>query len=117
MAKVSGQEELLRNLSTYARVKVAEIYQAVATVQAVVVNEAKLNHPYTDRTTNLTKSIQAGVVEIQDDTVSAEIKAEAEYASFVEMGTSRSKPYPFLTPAIERHQSTFFRALQRAMRT
>ena len=115
--EVRGQEELLRNLSKYGQVKVAEIYQAVATVQAMVVNDARMTHPYTDRTTNLTKSIQAGVVTLDDDTVSAEVKAEAEYASFVEMGTSRSKPYPFLTPAIERNQAVFFKAVKKAMRT
>lgn len=117
MSTISGQEELLNNLSAYEQVKVAEIYQAMATVQAMTVNEARKKHPYKDRTTNLTKSIQAGVGVIQDDYVSAEIKAEAEYASWVEMGTSRSKPYPFLTPAIEKNQATFFRAVQKAMRT
>ena len=114
---VSGVEELLRNISHYEKEKVEEIYQACAAIQALVINDARANHPYTDRTGHLTQSIMAGVVTVSDENVTAEVKAEKEYASFVEMGTSRSKPFPFLLPAVERNQASFFRAVQKAMRT
>lgn len=114
MAKIEGQQELLNNLSKYSKDKVEEVYQAVAAVQAIVINDARNIVPV--RTGNLLKSIQAGVVQIDDDEVTAEVKAEAEYASFVEFGTSRQRPKPYLTPAVEANQSTFMRAVARAMR-
>lgn len=57
---------------------------------------AKENHPFTDRTYNLMKSIQA-----VPTAEGAYLSARMEYASFVEYGTSRNKPYPYLQPAIE----------------
>jgi len=117
MAVVNGQEELLRNLSKYEAEKVKDIYEAAAAVQAIVVNDARADHPYKDRTTNLTKSIMAGVVNVEDDNVTAEVKAEAEYASYVEMGTSRSKPYPFLYPAVMRAQKIFLNAMRKALKS
>jgi len=113
--EIKGVKELLNNLSKWEKEKVDDIYQAAVAVQAIVVNDARSIVPI--RTTNLLKSIQAGVVTIEDDNVTAEVKAEAEYASYVEMGTSRMKPQPYLMPAVFRNQSTFIRAMQKAMRT
>lgn len=65
-----------------------------------VADDARANHPYTDRTGDLTSSIQAiagpGLYE-------AQVFAGTEYASYVEEGVSgRSRPYPYLGPASER---------------
>lgn len=57
---------------------------------------AKNNHPYKDRTHNLTKSIQS-----VPTTDGAYLSARMFYGSFVEWGTVKNKPYPYLRPAIE----------------
>ena len=45
----------------------------------------------------------------EDNTVY--IGTNVEYAAYVEMGTSRSKAYPFLQPAIENHKDEYIRLL------
>ncbi len=57
---------------------------------------AKANHPYKDRTHNLTKSIQSVPTK-----TGAYLSARMFYGSFVEWGTVKNKPYPYLRPAIE----------------
>lgn len=57
---------------------------------------AKAKHPYTDRTGNLTKSIQS-----VPTAEGAYLSARMPYGSFVEYGTVRNKAYPYLRPAIE----------------
>lgn len=59
------------------------------------VREAQSNHPYTDRTHNLTGQSHAEQVDGE-----AEMVWPVAYAGFVDKGTSRAKPYPF-TPQAE----------------
>ncbi len=59
------------------------------------VKAAQANHPYTDRTRDLTDDAHA---ERTGDDV--EMVWPAEYAGFVDRGTTRSRPYPF-TPQAE----------------
>lgn len=94
--KIEGTEQLLRNLSKYEKEKIEAIYQAAAGVQAMVVNSARSACPV--HTTTLLKSIMAGVVEIKMNEVTAEVKAESEYASWVELGT---RPHFPPTQALE----------------
>lgn len=46
-------------------------------------------------------------------TFSASIAATAEYASYVEYGTSRTPPQPFLGPAFEQHMPALEAAMAR----
>lgn len=61
------------------------------------VERMKADHPYTDRTGDLTDTIMwepipgGGVY----------IVALQDYASFVELGTDRAKAYPFFLPGIQ----------------
>lgn len=57
---------------------------------------AKDNHPYQNRTGNLTRSIQSVPTR-----TGAYLSARMDYAPYVEFGTRRSRPYPYLRPAIE----------------
>jgi len=75
--------------------------EAVKATSEAGAHEAQANHPYTDRTRDLTKSIHAEPARISGRNVDGAIVADEYYASFVNNGTSRSKPYPFM-PIAER---------------
>jgi hypothetical protein len=61
---------------------------------------AKWDHPYQDRTGNLTSSIGFTVEVWKNNTAQLNIYATATYADEVEYGTSKSKAYPFLFPKL-----------------
>ena len=72
---------------------------AVQYIQRAARNAAKYakdNHPYQDRTGNLTRSIQS-----VPTAEGAYLSARTRYAGYVEYGTSRNKEYPYLRPAID----------------
>lgn len=74
--------------------------QAITAGARLVALHAKVNHPYTNRTGRLERH-----TEHQFTTGSmpggyrAEVHGGMPYGSFVEEGTSRSRPYPYLWPA------------------
>lgn len=105
--EIKGMDQLVRNLSRYPNELLKGVVAAVQITQARIVNDARADHPYVDRTGNLTNSIMPGEVDITDDEVTAYVEARMQYASFVEFGTSRAKAYPFLTPAMLRNAKTF----------
>lgn len=96
--------DVKRALARGQRALERETQRTVDDVAQAVADHAKTNHPYRDRTTNLTNSIQVlpgpGLNE-------AQVFAGEEYASFVEEGTKRedgsqrSAPYPYMAPAAE----------------
>lgn len=61
------------------------------------VEAAQQNHPYTDRTQNLTNTAHAE----RTERGTAAMVWPMDYASFVDKGTSRARPFPF-TPIAER---------------
>jgi hypothetical protein len=63
------------------------------------IKEEQRDHPYTDRTYNLSAS--AHVEPTDDGEPGVDMVWPADYASFVDQGTSTSKPYPF-TPIAEK---------------
>lgn len=113
---ILGVEDVVTNLSKLPPEIARELAVAADVTTKLIVNEAKQNHPYMDRTGNLTQSIQQGVIVILDDGVDATVEARQPYASYVEFGTARSKPYPFMWPAVAAHQQTFFRQCKAALK-
>ncbi len=113
---VLGREQLVKNFSSWSASLVTRLVTETEIVQAMVTGFAKSNHPYVDRTGNLTNSIQPGRVIVQDDSVAGEIAARMGYASFVEGGTSRARPFPFLAPAIAAHVGQFRQRISKAIR-
>ncbi len=113
MIQIIGLDNLVRNLSRYPVEALKGCVTAAQMSQAMIVNDAKSDHPYKDRTGNLTNSIQPGAVEISDTEVVAYVEARMAYATFVEFGTSRAAAYPFLTPAVIRQADNFKKNIAR----
>lgn len=64
-------------------------------------------------TGNLRNSITAGPApEHGGTTIAYEVVARTNYALFVENGTSRMEPQPFMGPALERNAPIFKQAIQ-----
>lgn len=83
----------------------------------IVAEEAASRHPYQNRTGLLQSRTQAGRVTGQASRgrVSVSVLGDTRYGSFVEEGTSRSRPYPYLAPAWERREEDFARAVDAAL--
>lgn len=111
---VQGVDQIVSNLTLLSPAIGKRIAVALDITAKEVVNFARQNHPYTDRTTNLTQSIDQGDIVIHKNGVEAYVVARQPYASFVEEGTRRSKPYPFLWPAVARHQKVMIKRVANA---
>lgn len=114
--EIKGMDALIKNLSRYPDEVIKGCVQAAQITQALIVNDARSDHPYKDRTGNLTNSIQPGDVVVDDVEVTAFVEARMEYATFVEFGTSRAHAYPFLTPAMLRQLPNFQKAIAKEVR-
>lgn len=112
MAQIKGIAQVIRNLSRIEKDTVRNIVDATTAVQAQVINDAKNIVPVV--TGNLRGSIQAGSITVRDEGIEAIVLANAEYASFVEFGTSRQRAQPYLTPALHGNMQTFRRAIAEA---
>lgn len=97
MANVKGFEEIQKNLNKFKKEAKGVLTNAVFHGGTLIQNEAKSNHPYKDRTGNLTGSIQAGTPKVRGTKIIEEVTAGMEYAVHVEM-----KGYPFMFPALEK---------------
>jgi len=66
----------------------------------LVHNEATTNHPWKNRTGTLQRSI---VMRVEKDrnSIAGFVGTNVFYAKFLELGTDRMPPYPFLYPALE----------------
>lgn len=83
----------------------------------VVAEEAATNHPYTNRTGTLQSRTQAGVVQgrASRGRVHIDVLGDTRYGGFVEHGTSRNRPYPYLGPAWIRREEDFARIVDAAI--
>lgn len=134
-ASILGFEALIKNLTKFHKERVKKIQIAVQISQAKVVDEARVLVP--KRTRALLKSIMPGVVIIEPDKIEGEIRADIEYANYVEFGTGiagagsgfEGKPpdltyggkpgmraRPYLTPATIKNRSFFLKQVENAVR-
>jgi len=111
MAK--GVEQIVLNLKNFDRRKTERVEIAVQQTQSLVVAYAKGNHPYTDRTSNLTKSIAPGRVTVGRNSINGEVVANMEYAAYVERRWGGR--YAYLWPAMKATQRDFFKLVKRAL--
>lgn len=88
------------------------VKDALTKTAADIVGSAKKAAPVD--TGNLRASISADPVEeVNDGTFATEVGPTAAYGIFLEMGTSRMAPRPFLFPAAEEHSEMLNKALSR----
>ncbi len=112
---VTGLNDVKAAIKRYGDSLVSEIVDITGMVQARVVEDAKMNHPYQDRTTHLTQSIQIGPVSVDDKGIEGVVEARQPYASYVEFGTSRARAFPFLVPALLNNIPTFRASVKAAI--
>jgi len=113
--KITGQAGVNQKLVAILSRRQKALVDAVQETQALVVNDATLVVPV--KTGFLRNSIKPGKVEVDARTGSAEgtVTADAEYASFVELGTSRQRAQPYMIPAVMKNRNVFNRLLKAAM--
>lgn len=116
-AKVDGINDLLRNIDVTVNKFITAQAAGVASVCIDVANHAKENHSFQNRTGNLEASIQPEPVEINGDLVEGKViavgneAAGMEYAAYVEFGTPRSAPYPYMQPALDANHDNLITTL------
>jgi hypothetical protein len=133
---IKGLKELNDNLIVFCKESIINLAEAIDNTDVKIQNEAKADHGgiggvnvkergwerahlsdrYEDISTNLTNSIQAKEVEFSDMKIKGGVEAGEEYAVYIELGTSRSQPYPFLFPALENNVEYFKEQCREAMR-
>ena len=113
--EIEGLNNLLENFKGFTDATKVAMASAMAVVEQDVVDEAKQNHTFQNRTGNLENSIQALPVQNEDDEIIGEVKAGMEYATYVEFGTSKMAPRPFLTTAIEANQKNLTETMASAV--
>lgn len=59
-----------------------------------------------------TGNLRSGIAVSTGSQYDAEVYAQANYAKFVELGTSRMAPQPFMRPAADEHEPGFISAMQ-----
>lgn len=94
-----------------------ELARAALDGARIVAEEAASNHPYTNRTGRLQSRTQAGRVTgtASRGAVRVDVLGDTRYGGFVEHGTSRSRPYPYLGPAWVRREGDFARVIEAAL--
>jgi len=120
---VMGRENLVHNMSKFKADLVSRLATAMEIVQSKVVNSARSRHGarahaagrFETQTGGLEESISAGAVYVGEQSIRGVVEARMPYASFVEQGTSSTKPYPFMLPAILENQNELIARVKQAL--
>lgn len=92
-----GLEELEREWDhAVASTLIEELRDAVERTSRHAMQVAQTEHKYQDRTGDLTSSIEIITPHLTPSAVDGGIRAGERYASFLENGTRKMKPYPFM---------------------
>lgn len=81
---------------------------------------ARAKHPYTNRTyrlqTNTRYDGARGLRGAWGSSYTVHVVGDTFYGGFVELGTSRNRPYPYLAPAWEAEEGLVVRTVEASMR-
>lgn len=120
MEFVSGADELVAQLKSLAGETFAKVLEAVEKTAVDVQNHAKANHErglahskgrYENQTNALTGGIFTETVEATEQAIEAQVFSTMEYGPYLEYGTSRHAPYPFMGPAADANAEVFQRRI------
>lgn len=103
-ADFSELELLGRDISSLGQKAHDRAAQIVAKSAADISGSAAQYAPY--RTGNLSNSVGYDLYGLE-----AEIGPTASYGIYLEFGTSRMAPRPYMKPALEKHEGAFLQAL------
>ncbi len=114
--EIEGIDELVREHHAACDDLDRDLRDASLAAAAAGVKQAQEQHPYTDRTYQLTETAHAEPSKDTSGEDSAEMVWSKEYASYVDKGTGRSAPYPFTPQARERAASSLDRGAEQAVK-
>lgn len=94
---LEGFEAFAQGIASAASELEADLLEGSYDAAKYGVTSMQENHPYQDRTTRLTNDMHVEGATAPDGMPEAEIVVPAEYAKYVDEGTSRAQPYPFMS--------------------
>lgn len=123
-AEVIGREKVMKGLLEYGAAFAKKAVEATEYVQSLVVTQAKANHGanahnvarFETQTGQLEASIVPLPVALKGTVIEGPVMAGQPYAGFVEYGTSKSRAYPFLGPALMANEKPYVKYLKKALR-
>lgn len=109
--EIEGLEALRAQLKEASDTLHDGMYSAVHEAADLGAKEARDTHPYTNRTYNLENKTVGRMLreDRQAGVYAGDIIAKPRYASYVNDGTSRSRPYPFMPQAERKARQVFDR--------
>jgi len=124
MSFITGQQEIINNLMMAKSKKLRKIGIAVEKTCVDVSNDAKRDHKpgvharnrYENDTVMLTRATTPALQKIDFKEVIGIVYNTMDYAPMVELGTAKSKPYPFLYPALVKNKENFKNRIKEAMK-
>jgi len=120
---VAGTLEVIAKIERMQNRLVMNVGEAVLSTCNDVANHAKSGHDdimahagqrYINRTGLLTASISPALESADEKQVTGIVRAGMEYAANVELGTARTRAYPYMIPALEANKQNFRDKLNKA---
>lgn len=116
-SRVAGNQKVIENMEKAKHTLVSRVAVAVEKTLVDVANHAKANHRrnenphaqgrFISQTGTLIRSITQGLSDMNENYVEGYVATNMEYAAFVELGTSRSRAYPYLQTALLANKEKF----------
>ena len=123
---IAGTQRVINNMFMARDVILKRVGEAVEKTAVDVANHAKAEHErgsnphsrerFESQTATLIRSISSELTTINYAKAEGVVTAGAEYAANVEIGTSKSRPYPFLWPALVALSEKFEARMEAAIR-
>jgi HK97 gp10 family phage protein len=100
----------------YTQNLLGRVGKAVQQAALKVQGDAQRNLPNSDGRGVDTGNLRRSITYEMDGEMEAEVGTNVEYATYVEFGTSRMKPIPYLTPAYEANKQAIDKSIARAVK-